>query len=81
MKRRLLALLLAGAVLTGLCLPAFAQDITVTDSITVSGDYDWDRLADEKITLNVYNWGQYISGGDSDSEDVLGVNLNIKPKR
>ncbi len=70
--RRLIAIVLTLAALTALCVPAFAEEIEVTDSITVSGDYDWDRLADQKITLNVYNWGQYISGGDSDSEDVLG---------
>lgn len=73
MLRRTLSLLLTAALLAPLCLSARAAEaIQLTDSISVSGDYDWDRLRGQNITLNVYNWGQYISGGDSDSEDVLG---------
>ena len=50
---------------------ALADTIAVNDDIEVSADYDWDRLADEDITLNVYNWGLYISDGSDDSVDVL----------
>jgi spermidine/putrescine transport system substrate-binding protein len=33
--------------------------------------YDWGRLADQNVTLNVYNWGEYISTGtDGESMDV-----------
>ena len=38
-----------------------AEDIPVNDDISVSGDYDWTRFADDHITLNVYNNGLYIS--------------------
>ena len=55
-----------------LAVPAFAvEPIEVNEDISVSGDYDWTRFADDNITLNVYNWGLYISDGDDDSVDIL----------
>ena len=33
--------------------------------------YNWTRFKDSKITLNVYNWGMYISNGEDDSMDVV----------
>lgn len=62
------ALMLLPAVAT----PAFAVDeIVINEDISVSGDYDWTRFADDNITLNVYNWGLYISDGSDDSVDVV----------
>ena len=66
----LAALLCAGAM----AMPAAAADeemIVVNDDISVSADYDWTRLADQGITLNVYNWGLYISDGSDESVDIL----------
>ena len=48
-----------------------AEPIQVTDDISVSGDYDWTRFAGQNITLNVYNWGEYISSGSDGSVDVV----------
>ena len=31
-------------------------------------DFDWQRLADQNITLNVYNWGEYISVDTGEGE-------------
>ena len=78
------ATLAAAVLLCAGALPArTAGPITVGEDITVSGDYDWDRLAAENITLNVYNWGLYISDGSDESVDVLsafeeltGIHLN-----
>ena len=76
--KRILSVMLSALLLLGLSLPALAAEadsgekIQLTEDISVSADYDWDRLSGKNITLNVYNWGQYISGGDSDSTDVLG---------
>ena len=60
-----------------------AEDIPVNDDISVSGDYDWTRFANDHITLNVYNWGLYISDGSDDSvnvlsafEDLTGIKVN-----
>ena len=66
----LAVLLCAGAM----AMPAAAADeemIVGNDDISVSADYDWTRLADQGITLNVYNWGLYISDGSDDSVDIL----------
>lgn len=53
-------------------MPAFAaEEIVVNEDISVSGDYDWTRFANDNITLNVYNWGLYISDGSDDSVDVV----------
>ncbi len=63
-----LALVLAAAC-TGTALAA--EPIEVTDGISVSRDYDWTRFAGQNVTLNVYNWGEYISNGSDDSVDVV----------
>ena len=63
-----LSLVLAAAC-TGSALAA--DPIQVTDNISVSGDYDWTRFAGQNVTLNVYNWGEYISNGSDDSVDVV----------
>lgn len=71
-KRRALAAL--GATVLAVCgaLPAAAaDDIVLNEDLSVSGDYDWTRFAGENITLNVYNWGLYISDGSDESVDVL----------
>ena len=31
-------------------------------------DYDWTRFKGQNVTLNVYNWGEYISNGSDDSD-------------
>ncbi len=70
--KKLLAVVAWIVVALTLALGVSAQEmIQVTDDISVSADYDWDRLADQNITLYVYNWGLYISDGSDDSVDVL----------
>lgn len=71
---KLLAAALPLLALAGTFAPgaqAAGQTIPVTGDIEVSADYDWTRFADDNITLNVYNWGLYISDGSDDSVDVL----------
>ncbi len=59
-------------LLPAVATPAFAaEEIVINEDISVSGDYDWTRFADDNITLNVYNWGLYISDGSDDSVDVV----------
>ena len=70
--KRVCALAAVLALLPTCAMPAFAADeIVVNDDISVSGDYDWTRFANDNITLNVYNWGLYISDGSDDSVDVV----------
>ena len=73
-KIRKLAAALAAVCLTAVftAAPALAADeIEVNEDISVSGDYDWRRFANDHITLNVYNWGLYISDGSDDSVNVI----------
>ena len=72
MMKRLSVLLLTLAMAVCCTLPAFAAGtIEVTEDVSVSGDYDWTRFKGQNITLNVYNWGEYISNGSDDSVDVV----------
>lgn len=39
--------------------------------VDVAPGYDYGRFSDENVTLNVYNWGEYISvGTDGESMDI-----------
>ncbi|GJN64100.1 ABC transporter substrate-binding protein [Faecalibacterium gallinarum] len=70
--KRIYAFLLALALGLALPLAASAQGtLEVTEEISVSADYDWTRFAGQGVTLNVYNWGEYISNGSDDSVDVV----------
>ena len=76
MKNRckVFAAALAALLLGAACAPAALAEgdlIEVNADIAVSADYDWTRFADDGITLNVYNWGLYISDGSDESVDVL----------
>lgn len=81
MIKRILALALAMLMLVLTSLPAAAED----DLPPYSTDYDWDRLAGKNITLNVYNWGEYISVDDGEEgafdtiaefEALTGIKVN-----
>ncbi|MEG2287993.1 MAG: ABC transporter substrate-binding protein, partial [Ruthenibacterium sp.] len=50
-----------------LCPSAFADAL----ELTVEPGYDYTRFAEDNITLNVYNWGEYISNGSDDSLNVV----------
>ena len=47
--------------------------ITLGTAAEETYDYDmeyYSQLKDKDVTINVYNWGEYISNGDDDSLDV-----------
>ena len=70
--KRLFAFLSALALTAACAMTAWAaQPIQVVEGIRVSGDYDWTRFAGQNVTLNVYNWGEYISNGSDGSIDVV----------
>lgn len=78
MKRfkRFAALVLCAVLLCAACaLPAAAANrtLTLSDAVSVSADYDWTRFKGQGITLNVYNWGEYISNGADESPDVVAL--------
>ena len=82
--KRLCVLLLTLALAVMAPLSAFAAGtIDVTDGIAVTDDYDWTRFAGKNVSINVYNWGEYISNGSDDSidvvtafEDLTGIEVN-----
>ena len=82
--KRFVILLLTAVLAVCMPLSAFAAGtIEVNEDISVSDDYDWTRFKGRNVTLNVYNWGEYISNGSDDSVDVVdafekltGINVN-----
>ena len=59
--KRFAVLLLTLAMAFCCAAPAFAAGtIEVTEDVSVSDDYDWTRFQGQNLTLNVYNWGEYI---------------------
>lgn len=80
MKRRIAALALAAALI-----PTLAVFTSADDTIPYSNSVDWNKFRGENITLNVYNWGEYISvdeGGEDDFdtnrefEKLTGIKVN-----
>ena len=65
MKRKWFALLLCLAVAFS-CAP-----IAAAEGVEVAPGYDYTRFQDQNVTLNVYNWGEYISNGTDGSMDVI----------
>ena len=43
----------------------------VTAAVTVDDPAYYEKFKDQNITLNVYNWGEYISNGEDESMDVI----------
>ena len=81
MKKRLASILSLIAVASALAFPAHAD----YEDIPYSSDYDWDRFRGQNVTINVYNWGEYISvdegnEGDFDTnkefEKLTGIKVN-----
>lgn len=60
----------AVALLLALCC-ALAVAAPASAEAAVKPGYDYRRFAGDKITLNVYNWGEYISNGEDGSLDVI----------
>lgn len=73
MKKAISLLLTLVLAAGSFALPTFAAEdkIQVTEDISVSADYDWTRFKEQNVSLNVYNWGLYISDGSDESVDVI----------
>lgn len=65
--------------------------ITLSSALSVSAieltdiTYDWEKLKGQNITLNVFNWGEYMSLGQDDSmhvndefEKLTGIKVNYQ---
>ena len=71
MKRFVILLLTAVLALTMPLSALAAGQIEVTEDISVSDDYDWTRFKGQNVTLNVYNWGEYISEGQEGAMNTV----------
>ncbi|MEG0179931.1 MAG: spermidine/putrescine ABC transporter substrate-binding protein, partial [Oscillospiraceae bacterium] len=60
-KRKFSCLILVILLLFTVATPCYAAD----------EPYDWGKYKDDNITLNVYNWGLYISDGTDDTMNVI----------
>lgn len=65
MKRKLSALLLC------LALALSFMPVAAAEGVEVAPGYDYKRFEGQNVTLNVYNWGEYISNGMDGSLDVV----------
>ena len=67
--KKFMCILLALFLLAALPLSCRAEEINGVDVSGFTGDYD--KFKGQNITINVYNWGEYISeGSDGESLDV-----------
>lgn len=82
MKKSIISIVSLTAICASL---AFQTHAVEYDSIPYSSDYDWDRFRGQNVTINVYNWGEYISvnegnEGDFDTnkefEKLTGIKVN-----
>ncbi len=78
--KKAIAIAAVTVILLGLFAPVFLSAQAAGESEIVAeieagaNGYNWRRFADKGITLNVYNWGEYISTGtDGESLDVNGA--------
>lgn len=86
MKLKKIAAAVLAALLMALPLAACAggSDGGEASGVEVASGYNYSRFADANVTLNVYNWGEYISvGTDGESMDInaefealTGINVN-----
>lgn len=70
--KRIFSLILCFAVMMSIlcsCGNVQAEEELLVDTSLLS-DYDYDRLKDEGITINVANWGEYMSIDEADMIDV-----------
>jgi len=79
MKKRIISILSLLLLLIPLAIPVSAGEWELEYSDSV----DWDKFRDQNVTINVYNWGEYIAvdegGGEFDVnrefEELTGINV------
>lgn len=71
---------LCAILLAGLFVPVLADTLPQDEW---QGGYDYERFKNDKITLNVYNWGEYISDASTGGinvnkafEELTGIKVN-----
>ncbi len=78
-----LSLLMASLIMLSLLFPISVS--ADSDELTYSDSVDWDKFRDQNITINVYNWGEYIAVDDGSEgafdtnrafEELTGIDVN-----
>lgn len=75
-------LLVASIILTSLL--AFPANAVSADELEYSDSVDWNKFRNQNVTINVYNWGEYISVDDGENlydtnrefEELTGIEVN-----
>ncbi|MGD9559231.1 MAG: PotD/PotF family extracellular solute-binding protein [Oscillospiraceae bacterium] len=71
MKKNVIAMMIMIVLVAGLLGGCGGGPAAEGPSVEVAPGYDYTRFKDANLTLNVYNWGEYISTGtDGESLDV-----------
>ena len=67
MKLKKYAILLVSSLIVTsfLAFPATADESA--DAPEYSNSVDWNKFRDQNVTINVYNWGEYISVDDGEN--------------
>ena len=71
MKKRFSALLLTALIGASMLMPVSADEPEYSDSV------DWNKFRGQNVTINVYNWGEYISVDDG-TEDAYDTNREFE---
>ncbi len=88
--KKIISFLMAAAIVfsmvCGSVVPAFAADEDeMATAQALADNYDWEKFKGQDITLNVFNWGEYMSLGQEDSmnvnkafEEKTGIKVNYQ---
>ena len=88
--KKIISFLMAAAIIfsmvCGSVVPAFAADEDeMATAQALADNYDWEKFKGQDITLNVFNWGEYMSLGQEDSmnvnkafEEKTGIKVNYQ---
>ena len=97
--KKIFALIMAVCMMCAMAMPAFATDAPLlimpapaqdasrekAAAQQLADSYDWQRFAGQDITLNVFNWGEYMSLGqdgamhvNKEFEALTGIKVNYQ---
>ena len=71
-------------LVSSLIVTSFMTLSTAAEEPEYSNSVDWNKFRDQNVTINVYNWGEYISVDDGENlydtnrefEELTGIKVN-----
>ena len=93
--KRVFSLIVALCLVVAMAMPAFAAndvlliapkpDTAKLEAAKLADEYDWKQLEGQGVTLNVFNWGEYMSLGqdgamhvNKEFEALTGIKVNYQ---